>query len=177
MADNLESKVFLSSGESKSLTTKIVDTIKDNKLYICLGLFIFVLGIGLYFYFVKNKSETLSKLTKFMNKKSNDSNDSIVLDADGNSVKNIDLQQMQQQQMQQQQQQIQQQQIQQQMQNMEQQKNQRVQKMDNEGPSEDLNSDENNLESYNLNDIEDPLVSMQHLTNSELKEIEEELSN
>jgi hypothetical protein len=187
MAENLVDKSSMTVTEPKvSAVASIMDKIKDNKLYVGIGLFIVVLGYVLYYYFIKNKNDTLSKLgflNKFKSKPVQNPNEYIILDANGVPVKvnnNLQPQQVQEQQMMlaqqqqqmmlQQQQQMQQQMLQdQQIQQMKNQKAQRMQQVENEIPNE--------LEEYDLNQIEDPSVSMQNLTNSELANIDQELSN
>ncbi len=169
-----ENKIFIPSADTKtSIMSSVMEKLKNNKLYIGIGIFIVLLGCGLYYYFIKNKSDTMLKLgfLNKLNKKENNENESIVLDAYGNPIKVLNTTpEMQRQILQEQHQQCQ---MQQQISN----KKKRLQhpnmKVDE---SNDLN-DLNDSVDYSLNEIEEPLVSMQNLTNSELKEIEEELSN
>ena len=60
------------------MTFKLDCINKNNKLYIGIGVFIVLLGCGLYYYFIKNKSDTMLKLG-FLNKSKKES-ESIVLD-------------------------------------------------------------------------------------------------
>lgn len=159
-------EIFISSGETKTtLLSSVMEKLKSNKLYIGIGILVVLLGCGLYYYFIKNKSDTMLKLG-FLNKLNK--NESIVLDAYGNPIKVLNTTPEMQQHI------LQEQQEQQQLLN----KKKRLQHPNMKSDEENNNfNDLNDSVDYSLNDIEEPLVSMQNLTNSELKEIEEELSN
>jgi hypothetical protein len=183
-----ENRTFIPSAETRTtLVSSVMEKLKNNKLYIGIGIFVVLLGCGLYYYFIKNKSDTMLKLgfLNKLNKKENnennennkndkndknDKNESIVLDANGNPIKVLNTTpEMQEQLLQQHHMQIQQQ--------MQQQLLTRKNRLQHPNMNETVINDLNDSVDYSLNNIEDPLVTMQDLTNSELKEIEEDLSN
>ncbi len=131
------------SGDMKSTILKVVtDKVMNNKLYIMILIFVVVLGVGLYIYFIKNKS----KLDLLKN-----------LCVKSKSTKKVELPSCPHLQ--------------------DKKKKPKIQHPQPLPVEQPLNDSSDKLEEYDEHNIDDSLMTMQQLTNSELKEIEEELSS